>query len=995
MKMPCDDLDIFVDGELPADDAQAFRHHLASCAHCQRALHGRMLEAVVVSHGDEGCASPRGFILPFPSRPRTQWVLMTAGVAMAAAIVLALWHKSHEPHEPQPAVAKIEPIQLAPERRVEVRFSDPAFDAHRPLLVMRASGQPQSEPIGFSVVAGLEQRGQRNAVVAARALAGDVQAATEYASKLPATARSLSDRAALELLAVTGQDSVPRPRQEQAADRAISLTSDALRLDPNCVQAMWNKALALKLLGLPLEAARVFDEIARRGEPGWSKEASSNGEKLALSYRADLANWTQLGQEIEAMVAGGPPLAPARAQYSPSEARKALYLAIASAATTDRLDALLPLAHTLDAAFSMATLEPLIKRIRTSDLARRAPIARALQRFIVDKRPPEEIDAVRRRSVGPALEDILFASFLAVPDAATDEANLALLKQASSSHADSWRQQLFVLRHAYYLQYIKRDPSRAEAIARTAAPLCRAEPSSLLCGRISLIAGHANTDMGRLDVALKELAEARRISRQPATRDVEARVLHAIAQVMAMRAQEAIDSSAVAAAYFGEYALRSDACDQRLQGLDFVALAALDRHRYREAAESRARADVLESGECSKSPLRLNGETVRLRLLLAGLGSAETLHHKLDVLGQTESRDRISSYIGFLRAAATAASDRSAGDTALRRVIAEVDADSTKPLGQLARSLSYGMLIENAAVAGEADNVATLLGQRLAIQTPDRCVVTIAQWHRAVVAVRGVHGESAVVVREVPAGTLSLTSAQLIPQPLRDRLAGCPRVEVMVSGPYFGMPNILDHTVPWVYRTTNAAVANVPLNRNELVVTDVKPPEDLNLPQLRSFEGSSSAVVLRSTGATPNATLDAMKKAGLIVIVAHGVTDAREPSAASLILSADRDGEYLLTAAKVRKAHLDNAPIVILAGCDAGRVQATQEPWSLATSFLAAGARAVIAPTEQIPDEEASKAFASLVARIRADANPVDAVRAEQMTQGPGAAWLSSIVVFE
>ncbi|HZJ63221.1 MAG TPA: zf-HC2 domain-containing protein, partial [Kofleriaceae bacterium] len=344
--MPCDDLDIFVDGELPADDAQAFRHHLASCAHCQRALHGRMLEAVVVSHGDEGCASPRGFILPFPSRPRTQWVLMTASVAMAAAIVLALWHKSHEP---QPAVAKIEPIQLAPERRVEVRFSDPAFDAHRPLLVMRASGQPQSEPIGFSIVAGLEQRGQMNAVVAARALAGDVQAAIEYASKLPATARSLSDRAALELLAVTGQDSVPRPRQEQAADRAISLTSDALRLDPNCVQAMWNKALALKLLGLPLEAARVFAEIARRGEPGWSTEASSNADDLNNRYQTEMQDRKQLAKEISEMISGGSPLAPDRAKRAPSEARKALYEAVAVASTTSRLDELLPLAEALDA----------------------------------------------------------------------------------------------------------------------------------------------------------------------------------------------------------------------------------------------------------------------------------------------------------------------------------------------------------------------------------------------------------------------------------------------------------------------------------------------------------------------------------------------------------------------------------------------------------------------------------------------------------------------
>src|SRR6185503_6123554 len=189
---------------------------------------------------------------------------------------------------------------------------------------------------------------------------------------------------------------------------------------------------------------------------------------------------------------------------------------------------------------------------------------------------------------------------------------------------------------------------------------------------------------------------------------------------------------------------------------------------------------------------------------------------------------------------------------------------------------------------------------------------------------------------------------------------------------------------------STSARASSPHEGGELVVTDVRPPEDLNLPALRTFQASSSAVTLRNADATPTATLERMKDAGLIIIVAHGVTDAREPMAASLILSPDRDGEYTLSAAKVRTAHLANAPVVVLAGCDAGRVQVAGEPWSLATSFLAAGARAVIAPTEQIPDEAASEAFDSLVSRIRTGMAPVDALQAERKARGSGAAWLSS-----
>lgn len=46
---PCADLDYYFDDELPAEQADAFRDHLATCERCQRLLHGRMQEQVAVS----------------------------------------------------------------------------------------------------------------------------------------------------------------------------------------------------------------------------------------------------------------------------------------------------------------------------------------------------------------------------------------------------------------------------------------------------------------------------------------------------------------------------------------------------------------------------------------------------------------------------------------------------------------------------------------------------------------------------------------------------------------------------------------------------------------------------------------------------------------------------------------------------------------------------------------------------------------------------------
>lgn len=45
----CDNLDGFFDGELAAEDAEAFTGHLATCQRCQAVLRGRVQEEVIVS----------------------------------------------------------------------------------------------------------------------------------------------------------------------------------------------------------------------------------------------------------------------------------------------------------------------------------------------------------------------------------------------------------------------------------------------------------------------------------------------------------------------------------------------------------------------------------------------------------------------------------------------------------------------------------------------------------------------------------------------------------------------------------------------------------------------------------------------------------------------------------------------------------------------------------------------------------------------------------
>jgi hypothetical protein len=89
---------------------------------------------------------------------------------------------------------------------------------------------------------------------------------------------------------------------------------------------------------------------------------------------------------------------------------------------------------------------------------------------------------------------------------------------------------------------------------------------------------------------------------------------------------------------------------------------------------------------------------------------------------------------------------------------------------------------------------------------------------------------------------------------------------------------------------------------------------------------------------------------------------------------------------------------VLLASCRAAQtVPYLHEPWSLPTSFLDAGARAVIASPTDIPDAEAGPFFEAVRARIRAGEPPAIAVRNERaayLNRDPQS-WVRTVVVFE
>ncbi len=1040
----CEDLDLFFDRELEPEAEQAYRDHLATCTRCQEVLLGRMLEAAVVGEdrdsrpsidpiptlGVDGAAPPPERLAEPPAESPTKpprepelwqpWrtgstrrrMLMVAAAVLPAAAVVALVLRPAGTTPPEPGDVA---IRLGPERFVDVRFTAPELDRHREPSILRAAGPApadrteRTEVISWHALSALKQRGRNDAVVAAQALNGDLASAERTASKLPDTAARDSDRAALELLRVTAAasaeprtsaaDERPAPAaaggaQLAAIQRALSQAAHALRRQPDLNQAAWNRAVALSLLGLPLAAASAYEELAARREPGWSQEAAASAARLRRDYQRDLDDWQQVKDQADRMVLGGPVLADDAVSRAPSQSRDAFYLALATAATTERIDALAPLAHKLDATFATTALRALVAQVRASDLQQRAPFAAEMRAFFEQHRRPSTLNDLRARALQRGVDDLVLASLLAVPESGIDDADLALFdqmldRQLLGNHRDDWWRIVALARRAYFMEFWRRDYPAVDAVERRAEPICRMLHSGW-CSRIALLAGGAHSQMGRADLAIERLTAALRQARRARVPGDELDALDALGEAVGIRVAQDIDSAVVGGAYLAEVALRKATCRPRQQRLYFATLWALQHHRFDEAAGYRRDADALEQ-ECPDTSPRVNGETARLRLLLSGRGDLAAFRRAVAPLASGNHEDR-RLYRAFLEAAATLVEDRPRGEAALRQVIAAANADPTVPYAPLVRTSAYDALIE---VSGDGKAVLELLSERMAAPHFDRCALGIAQWNRLVVAALDSRGRPALEAREVPDGMVMIPPAEAVSAAMRARLADCPRVDVVAAAPYIGASRLLDDRAAWVY---HAAAPRPPAGRvaaHEVVISEVAPPDDLHLPALRPFSGGPGAEVLSGARATPASVLAAMRTATLAVIVAHGITDAAEPTAASLILSPDPQGDYLLTASKVRAATLVGSPTVVLAGCDAGRVQVSAEPWSLATSFLHAGARVVIAPTAPIPDDNANDVFRSLIERIRTGADPAEALVAERRVRQAAAPWLSSIVIFE
>ena len=989
-----DQLAPYVDGELEAATAEAFALHLADCAICRAALHDALQLAALEARAQRG--APARQAAPRPSRDRVRrWnqrsKLAAAGavIALAAAAVVVVGLRGGG----GVALAPVAPAVLATAetRSIEGRVSYAAADRYRRYSVVRAAGPAApSDAISLDTLARLEQRGDLHGVAAGYLLLGDPARATAYLERAPASADVAADRGFV--LLATGHP----------AEALIALDGVLERV-PRHPQALWNRALALRDLGLVRLAAAAFETAAAAaGDPGWADEARARAKALADEAAARSGR-------LDRLVAAGPRLAtvpdgvPAElAREVPGTTRLYFYDAVRAAATADAVRALAPLARTLDAVAGDHVLAAYVDRTARADFTRRGPLATRYAALVAGAQLD---DAATRgllaqlRAAGQA--DILLGALIWTgPGRNVAPALLAEYRRLADAAADPWFAMLATEQEAR-AAIDRGQPEAVELPVRAALQTCRTLKLEFRCIRLALVLGESYLAVLRLVDARRVLGDGSAMVERSGEWFLEQAFLSQRADLEMLADDVSASTLPLARAYLGELELRDPRCTTQIWSREQLAILMINREQLGRARELVAEVLALEAscpaatasprGVFVKAQVATDAQVAAVRAQIARARAAATRPGVEAFLDQVEGRLLIDR-------------DRRTGAALLERAIAAGrDLPRSDVDGHKARSYAYTLLALDAGRAAEWPRVWQLLGDETGL-TVERCGLGLAiEGRRSVVVARGATGAIAGAYDDARQGP-ELDGSHLVPVMILRQLDGCAEIDVIARPPSEGLPGLLPGELAWSYRARKAPVSDpghaaAPPGTSRLVIANTQPPAEIGVPRLLPWTSRTSPdVLLEGAAATPSRALAALADAGFVEIHAHGTVNPAVSDAAFLMLSPEPDGRYALTAADLRKQPLRGKPVVVLAACHAGATASYRhERWGLPAAFVEAGARAVIASPEVIEDADAGGLFDDVRARIERGASVAVALRdarTEWLHAHPQAGWVRSLMVF-
>ena len=981
-------------GALADAAADAARDHLVGCAICQAELAEILqLDAIVAEHQPR---ADRGVIsLAWYRRRKLQLAALAVAAAAGVAIYLAL--------PPRTVAPEVATIALAPRRAVEARLAWSGAAGYRPYDVPRA-GEPPHEAIDLMAIGRLDQRGDYHGVGVLELLNGERRQAQGYLERAGDSPDVLADRAALAL-----GDGHP--------EQALSLADAALATQATHGPALWNRALALRDLGLARAAAAGFRATAALAEPGWSVEAQQRATALDAETDALQQRFDRLNQASVALARGAIEVTPDDARAMPGFTRGILYDAIRAATTPAQLAALAPLAAAVDAADHDTAVGDAIGRaqhaLHPALAAQYGEIIRALavEMQITPKRgdeAPVPAGAARGKLLADLraahADDLLIGVMMktSADRRVVDRGEIAEFAKLTAASPDPWMQ-LLGLQQQADVALAHDDMAGAEAILLRAKQRCT-EPGApaFRCALIGRLLGQIYLRWQRLPEAAAALSAAWQLAQSSGEWIIQESLLEPLVSLMSLGDEAEASGLPLARAYADELTLRYPAalpdgrCQRAEWGRGLVATMLVNQLKFDAARRAFAGPTCAEP-----QPTETAVNLLFVRAELAGQGGtpaeANELRKAIAALRSSPSlqpADRV--WLDHSEGRLLIERDPPAGQALLRRAIDEakqLPASNTR--AHKAAAWSYSVLVMAAARRGDGDGALALLAEEQGLTLPARCVLGLAieDQHRSVLA-RGPDGKT-IAHADDGRTTAAIDAAQLVPPAITGALAGCPVVDVVARAPIHGMSRVLPEAVAWRYLSRRTRPIG-PVGGPSLVIADVEPPSALGLPRLASW--SVTGERLTGPSATPARVLTAIAAAGEVVVHAHGIVNVAQPDASFIALSPDAAGRFALTTGEVRKAVFSTSPLVILAACQASRAAPVwHETWSLPAAFVYAGARAVVASSAPIPDGDAAELFDRIRASVRAGQPVAIAVRdaRQQWLAQRRGAWVQDVIVFE
>jgi hypothetical protein len=867
----------------------------------------------------------------------------------------------------------------------------------------------------------LEQARDWHAAAVVALLAGDREHAARAFALAPPGPEVDADRAALGLL----DGGYP------ALERALEAVDRALAARPALPAALWNRALILAALDLPLAAAGEFDRVRALGEPGWSQDARQRADALRRTVAARRVRWKAAADAKRALIVDAAPVSDDAAAVT-GYTTLVLYDAVRAAPSRAAALALVPLAQRLDAAYRADHLTAYARRIAASDFAVRKPLADRYRRLLYGPAMSDaEVDGFLRELERGGADDIRLGALVRVNRVG---AQLETYRKLAAATGDPWFTAI-AEQEAAVADLERGSVAAAERRLRGAIEIAERE-------RLTYRALTLREQLIKLYNSVQRLGEAAEQARVQLHAAAAAGEGLSEANALNFLISIAHDRYAIglARAYLAEQTERAQTtpvvgpspfsedydCATRQYAFQSLANLALEVFDTDGARGWLARAPAcnkayvtalaLQRAVVASDLYRLGHREDDQRLARASLGA----------LPLAELDPAARAFVELIEGNMLVDDDRDASQRHLRDAIARSDRRSDRDnLYVKARAYSFALLATSAGRAGEFPEVLALLAEDLGVARPPRCAVAIAHYaERTVIAYSDAHGAIDGLY------TASRTSrevdpAALVPATAVDQLRGCDRVAVLARAPVFGAARLLPPELAWSYvlggatgspappsSTSSApgssalsgspapAAPDAPDDLRRLVVANPEGVPELKLPPLGPYpdDMTRGATVLRGPDATPSRVLRAMRDASVIEFHTHGFIGNDLTEASYLVLSPEPDRQYALTAAEVARVALPRAPLVLLAACHAAASSRTLEGGiGLAEAFLRSGARAVIASPDAIPDLGAAAVFAAVRDRVLRGIDPAIALRDERLrrlAQSHDDAWVSGLVVF-